>query len=193
MTIRNTTILRTFFILTFSYCLGQNVKNKKGKIPSYICLNTSQTESLMNSKGFELKIPDTWCSYKGFHNILTYSPKSLFNLKDNHYKNCLYVAHYDNDTYKSKDIEEALGKHYPLLNSTLEFAPAYNSEVHRTYGKFYILKHKSFWEGETLTNLDVLFNYRNKDYILNYTVLEKDYEKYINDVIQIIESFKILE
>ena len=193
MTIKKTTILRIFFILTFGYCVGQNVNNIKSKIPNYICLNTSQTESLMNSKGFELKIPNTWCSYKGFHNILSYSPKSLLNLKDNHFKNNLYVAHYDNDTHKSKDIEEALRKHYPLMNSDTFLSPTYSSDIHKTYGKYYILKYKSVQDGDKLLRLDVLFNYKNRDYILCYSVLERDYEKYINDVIQIIESFKILE
>ena len=180
-------------VLVFSTHKTATAQKKTSNIKNYICMNAIQTQSQMDLKGFELKIPENWCTYIGFHDILSYSPKSLLNLSKNHYKNSLYVAAYDNDSYKSKDIEEALSKHYVLLNTDLEFAPVYNADVHKSYGKYYILKSISIQKGEKFINLDVLFNYKNQDYILYYSVLEKDFETYVNDVIQIIESFKILE
>lgn len=185
---RKTFLLGISLILISSFCLSQ-----ESKIQNYICLNASQSKLLMDAEKYELKIPDNWCSYNGFHNILMYSPKSLLNLKDNFYKNNLYVAAYDNSTYKSENIEEAIKKHYVLLNDNSQFAPVLEESIHEIYGKYYIIKRKSIQHGEKIMNLDLLFNYKNQDYIIYYSVLEKDFNANLNDVIQIMESFKILE
>ncbi|WP_191858635.1 hypothetical protein [Hanstruepera ponticola] len=184
-------LINVLFVLFTYYGFSQEVNYKK--IKNYICLSDNQTKSVLNSKGFELKIPKTWCGYKGFHDILMFSPKSLLNFSKNHYKNNLYVAMYDNPSYNSKNIEEAFRNHYPLLNVKTEFTPVYDESVHEIYGKYYIVKRKSIQEGQNLMNLDLLFNYKNRDYIIHYSVLEKDFNANLNEVIQIMESFKIVE
>jgi hypothetical protein len=175
------------FILVSSSCFSQETK-----IQNYICLNESQSKTLMHEKGYQLKTPDTWCFYKGFHNILMLSPKALLSLKGNYYKNNLYVSSYDNDTFRSNDIEEALKKHFVLLNGDSQFTPVFDTNSHEIYGKYYIVKRKSIQNGEKLMNLEILYNYKNRDYIIRYSVLERDFNANLNDVIPIMESFKIV-
>lgn len=184
-------LIKILFVLFTCYGFSQEVNYKK--IKNYVCLSDNQTKSILNSKGFELEIPDTWCAYKGFHDILMVSPKSLQNLRKNHEKNNFYIAAYTNASYKNKNIEEALKKHYPLLNTNTLYAPEYSSGVHNVYGKYYILKYKSVLNGETLLNLDILYNYKNQDYILYYTALERDFNANLNEVVKMMESFKIVE
>ena len=188
MRIHKVFIFTAFFILGFTEGFGQ-----EKKIQNYICLSAQQTKNLMFSEGYELKLPDSWCGYKGFHDILIFSPKSIASLKEAHNLNGLYVSLPDNKTFKSKSIEEALKTHFVLLNDGSEFAPIYDESVHEYYGKYYIIKHKSIQEGQKLMNLDLLFNYQNQDYIIHYSVLEKNFNANLNEVIQIMESFKINE
>ena len=183
-------ILFTIALLVWSFSNGFS---QETKIQNYICLNNQQAKNQMYSEGYELRIPDSWCGYKGFHDILTFSPKSLASLKEGYYINGLYVSSPNNETFRSKNIEEALKTHYVLLNDGSEFAPVFDESVHEIYGKYYIVKRKSIQEGQKLMNLDLLFNYKNQDYIIHYSVLEKDFNTNLNEVIQIMESFKIVE
>lgn len=184
---------KLFFINVLLILAFKNGFSQETKIQNYICLSAQQAKNQMYSEGFELRIPDSWCAYIGFHDILMISPKSTLNLKDNYVNNNLYVASYDNKTYRSKDIEEALKKHYVLLNDNSKFAPVYDESVHEVYGKYYIIKRSSIQNGEKIMNLDLLFNHNNQDYIIYYSVLEKDFNANLNEVIQIMESFKIVE
>ncbi len=74
-------------VLVFSTHKTATAQKRTSNIKNYICMNAIQTQSQMDLKGFELKIPENWCTYIGFHDILSYSPKSLLNLSKNHYKN----------------------------------------------------------------------------------------------------------
>lgn len=156
---------------------------------NYICLDS--ISALSQVKEYELVVSNNWCTYIGFHDILSYSPNYLKNLSDNYYKNWLYVSSYDIESYKSADIEEALYEHVISYNFGNEYDRVYTSDYHEQYGKYYIVKYKSIMEGDKLLNLDIIFNYKNKDYIISYQVLEYQFDLYINEVIEILSSFKI--
>jgi len=185
---RKTFLFYVSVIIASSSCFSQESKTQ-----NYICLNNQQIKNLMFSDGYEIIIPKNWCGYLELHDILVYSPKSLLNLESNNFKNNLYVASHNNKTYKSKNIEEALKTHYVLLNDDSEYAPVIDSNIHELYGKYYILKYKSMQNGERIMNLDLLFNHNNQDYIIYYSVLEQNFNSNLNDVVQIMESFKIIE
>lgn len=161
------------------------------KIPKYCCLDFQTIQDQM--KDYELKIPSNWCSYIGFHDVLSHSPKSLLNLKDESRENYLTVTAYVNESYKSKDIETALSAHIIELNGPSEFNPVYTSDIHEIYGKYYTVKRKTIQGGNRFINLQTIFNFKNRDYIIDYYVLEEDYETYITDVRRIIASFIIKE
>ncbi|WP_338732553.1 hypothetical protein [Mangrovimonas cancribranchiae] len=187
---RNKMCLFLMISLMYISCNStKEVGSKPKQFQNYICLD-SEIAKIKQLK-YEINIPDTWCAYVGFHDIISYSPRPLFDLEANYYKNTVYVSAYDNDTFKSDNIEEALNKHIVDANVSSFFQPVYTSNIHDIYGKYYIVKRNGILQGVALIQLDVLFNYNNQDYIIHYSVLENNYETYINDVIKMIESFRI--
>ncbi|WP_418512472.1 hypothetical protein [Corallibacter sp.] len=162
----------------------------KEHLKIYVCLSPETAKTRMTN--YELSIPDTWCSYLGMHYMLTHSPKALLDLRNNEHTNSLYVISYDAPSHQSENIEEALKKQLISGVPSL-YEPVYTSDIHNVYGKYYIIKSKSVYDGSIIVNLDILFNYNKQDYIINYNVLEKDYETYVNDVLKIVASFRVKE
>lgn len=160
------------------------------KIKRYTCLTSASAENFMIN--YRLEVPNNWCLYKGFHDSFSVSPKSLKKLKTNFYKNYISVYSYDNDNYKSKNIEEALPKH-TIKGYGGVYNPVYTPDIHKIYGKYYIIKYKSILDGEDIINVEFLFNHKGQDYMVNYSVLEKDYDTYIESALQIMSTFKIVE
>ena len=81
------------------------------------------------------------CSYLDIHNELMHSPKSIIDLKNSSYKNYLHVMAFNIEKYKSKNIEEALKSHVTKQSLIKD----YTSDIHKTYGKYYIIKYKTIW------------------------------------------------
>lgn len=160
------------------------------KIKRYTCLTSASAENFMIN--YRLEVPNNWCLYKGFHDSFSVSPKSLKGLKENHYKNYICVYSYINDTYISENIEESLSKHV-VQGYVGNYSPVYTPDTHKDYGKYYIIKYRSKWNGDDIMNIRFLFNYKGQDHIISYSVLEKDYDTYIDSALQIMSTFKIVE
>lgn len=168
---------------------GSNKKSSSNKIPKYVCLDSTIVHSQL--KKYYLEIPTTWCSYLDIHGLLSYSPNSISNLKDDSFSNQLIIIAFDNKTFKSKNIEESLKNHDIENISNSAYITKYTSDVHAIYGKYYIIKNRIVYKDISRINLKLLYNYNRQDYIINYSVLEKDYDSYMDEVLQIINSFQI--
>ena len=180
--------LRFIILLCFGMSFHSQGQTKK-IAKNYECLNPYAAQNLMS--GYSLKIPKTWCSYYGSHDLFTHSPKDGMTIKQASMDNNIMVFAYDREDYKSKDIEEALSKQIVDFGDDSEFKYVYIPDVHAIYGKYYIIKHKTMYNGKYYLNLKMLFNFEEQDYLIHYTVLEKHFDTYINEVVQVMSTFKI--
>ncbi|WP_157492084.1 hypothetical protein [Mangrovimonas sp. ST2L15] len=185
-------IIWSFLFFIGFTAISYSQSNSK-KIANYICLTPTMLDQQMAQKKYELDLPENWCAYLGFHDILSFSPKTVFRLDENYYQNYLTVACYDNATYKSNDVEESLKKHVFGLKGGSIYNPKISSAEHGIYGKYYIIHQNSIQQGEKVVRLKVLFNYLGQDYILSYQVLSSNFDKSLDDINAIIDSFKIKE
>ncbi|TYB78946.1 hypothetical protein [Bizionia myxarmorum] len=163
----------------------------KEKTESYVILDADQTAALMTN--YMLEVPKNWYSYFGFHDMLSHSPNKSSILKENYYKSEVKVYSYDTDSFHSNDIETALKAHVVGLDLDNMLKPVIDFEEHAIYGKYYLIKRRFILNGDLFLNLRALFNYKNQDYIISYNALEKDFETYLPEVIQMIATFKIKE
>lgn len=177
-------------LIMFVACL-LGCATSKEKIKNQECLDAVQTKSLMTN--YELTIPDGWCSSLGIHDVLGHSPYKQSFSEAEYYHSKVYVNAYDMENYKSKDIEEAFKAHIVGLDMDIPLKPIYDSENHEVYGKYYLVKNALVVGFKQYFNLKALFNYKNQDYIINYYALEKDFDTYLPEVIQMIATFKIKE
>lgn len=191
---KNWIFLKIIILILIVGCSSnKNLPNKTidRKLPKYSCLDSLTASNQM--KFYELRIPNTWCTYIGSHDMLSHSPKSLINSKDALHKNYLIVSSPDTESYKSEDIEITLSKNVVNFNVSSKFNPTYTSATHDIYGKYYIIKNTIKEQGAKILNLEVLFNHKNRDYIIDYYADEDSFEKNINEVMDIISSFTIKE
>ncbi|WP_339875041.1 hypothetical protein [Olleya marilimosa] len=181
-----------FGILVLLGCGSSDTVTKTSKrITYYKCLDTIEAKAKM--KFYSMTIPDSWCTYVGSHDVLSHAPNNLKDLRENEFKNGIYVMSPNSESFKSKNIEEALERHFLSVKNASFLTPKVRSQVHPIYGKYYIVTSKSITDGFKVIRLSTLFNHNNKDYLIYYSVLEKDVDTYIEDAMSIIETFKIIE
>lgn len=181
-----------FVVLVMLGCGTSNTVTKTSKPTTYYkCLDTIEAKAKM--KFYSMTIPDSWCTYVGSHDVVSHAPNNLKDLRENEFKNGIYVMSPNSESFKSKNIEEALDNHVANLKKALFVTPKIRSQVHPIYGKYYIVTSSIILNGERVVRLSTLFNHNNKDYLIYYSVLEKDVDTYIEDAMSIIETFKIIE
>jgi hypothetical protein len=153
-------------------------------------------EDLENAyKTYTLQIPKTWYSFKEVHGHIMHAPKVMKKRSDNFYENNFYVTEYAAKVCNATSIEglfEFYHNKMRRLYPNVAFVP--QTFQHKEYGKYYLIKYGTSWSKKMLfTKIDVLFNYKNRNFILNYTSENKYYDEFIKEVEQIINSFKIKE
>ncbi|MGY0391475.1 hypothetical protein ACW5R3_02795 [Bizionia sp. KMM 8389] len=176
----------TILILFVLGCGSVDLKPK-----SFVCLDEAKVESIM--KGYELIIPESWCSFYGLDNILLHSPILEKDLELNYSRGFVYVNAYDIESYKNKNIEESIAPYLSSLKENGNPNPSYDSDYHPLYGKYYLIKNSQVHNDVTYYTLEVLFNYQNQDYIINYQSKQDYFDTYLPEVLQIITTFKIKE
>lgn len=183
--------MKFFAIILFFktiFCFSQ-INNEHLLIKNFICLDSLDSQKLM--KDYKLTLPEDWCTYKGFHDIPSHSPKHLDNLSETFRRNQISVYYPQIESFQSKNIEEALEEHVISYNYGTDYDRTFTPDMHKVYGKYYVVTYKSIQNGDNLIILELIFNHKNQDYILSYSVLEKDYEIYINEALDIMSTFKI--
>lgn len=160
------------------------------------CSTTKEFKEL-NAKSLEkefknhtLVIPETWYSYIESHGLLFHSPKKLQRQGEIYYSNRITVF----NEQTSKNIETVLQDY---LTEKKKKNAGFKHELfelsHKIYGKYYVVKYLSTWNGINYTQSDFIFKYKNQQFRIDYSSFSKYYDEYIKDVAQMINSFKIRE
>lgn len=144
-------------------------------------------------KTYSLQIPDTWYSFREVHGHIMHSPKVMKKRSDNFYENNFYVTEYPRTFCNSKNIDELLEFYHRKLkrhHSKITFHP--KKLHHKKYGEYYLFKYTTSWSKvKIFTNIDIIFNYKNRNFVLQYTIESKYFEEFRVDLRSIIRSFKI--
>lgn len=146
-------------------------------------------------KSYSLQIPQTWYSFRDVHGIIMHSPKVMQRRSDNFYENNFYVTEYSTKVCKAKNIKDLFEYYHKKMKGLypkVEFNP--QTLQHKEYGKYYLIKYGTSWSKKMLfTNVNVLFNYKGRNFILSYISENNYYDEFIKDVEQMMRSFKIKE
>lgn len=146
-------------------------------------------------KTYTLQIPNTWYSFKEVHGHIMHAPKIMKRRSDNFYENNFYVTEYSTKVCKAKNIEDLFVYYHKKMKELypkVKFNP--QTLQHKEYGKYYLIKYGTSWPKKMLfTNVDVLFNYKGRNFILSYISENNYYDEFIKDVEQMMRSFKIKE
>ena len=141
-------------------------------------------------KNHSLVIPETWYSYIESHGLLFHSPKKLKRQGEIYYSNRITVF----NEQTSKNIETVLQDYLAeKKNKNADFNNKLIELNHKIYGKYYVVKYLSTWNGINYTQSDFIFKYKNQQFRIDYSSFSKYYDEYIKDVAQMINSFKIRE
>jgi hypothetical protein len=182
------------FVIVFVF-VGCYVKGIRKKAPvQQVMLNGISLEKEM--KTYTLEIPETWYSYKEVHDHIMHSPQVMQKRSDNHFENNFYVTELYPTETKAKSIEVLFEFYHKKMKGfypTIDFIP--QKLNHKKYGEYYLIKYGSFFGGKNkpTTQIDILFHYKNRNFELRYISENKYYDEFINDVEQIVKSFKIKE
>ena len=146
-------------------------------------------------KTYSLNIPETWYSFKEVHGHIMHSPQVMQKRSANFYENNLYVKEYSLKVAKANNVK-ALFEYYHEKKKSfypdIDFIP--KKLLHENYGSYYLIKYGTSWSKTMLfTNIDVLFHYQNRNFILSYTSENKYYDEFIKEVEGIVNSFTIKE
>ncbi|NVK52239.1 MAG: hypothetical protein HWD85_04835 [Flavobacteriaceae bacterium] len=183
-----------FLVIIYSCSTLKNVKAIKNISPDQQEL--LQGEALQKAyKTYSLQIPETWYSYRDVHGHIMHSPKVMRKRGHNFYENNFYVTEYSTKVCNAKSRKELLAfytkrmkKFYPRINIVPQ------KFLHKKYGVYYLMKYTTSWHKKKLfTNVDVLYHYNNRNFILRYNSENKYYDEFIKDVASIINSFTIKE
>lgn len=145
-------------------------------------------------KTYTLKIPKNWYSYKEVHGLIMHSPKLMSDRGEDYYVNSFYVLEYSTKYCKATNIEslfEFYHKKYKKISPKINFTP--KKFIHKKYGEYYLIKFANSWVNLLFTEINILFHYKNRNFILSYRSENKYYEEFIKDVEGIISSFTIKE
>ena len=141
-------------------------------------------------KNHSLVIPETWYSYIESHGLLFHSPKKLQRQGEIYYSNRITVF----NEQTTKNIEAVLQDY---LTEKKKKNTGFNHKSielnHKIYGKYYVVKYLSTWNGINYTHSDFIFKYKNQQFRIDYSSFSKYYYEYIKDVFEMINSFKIKE
>ena len=175
--------MKRIFVILVLIVVASCSTNKNMKM-----LNASSLKK--EFKNHSLEIPETWYSYIESHGLLFHSPKKLQRQGEIYYSNRITVF----NEQTSKNIETVLQDYLTeKKKKNAGFKHQLFELSHKIYGKYYVVKYLSTWNGINYTHSDFIFKYKNQQFRIDYSSFSKYYDEYIKDVAQMIKSFKIRE
>ena len=181
--------LKLFVIFFLLISVGCNSTKNTPKIEKFTELDATTVKTLM--KEYSIDVPNNWYSYLEGHNHLSHSPKevlvniyvpltSLYIFKKKSKKDT-------NITNLTTHFVKKLEKKYQNFNYDLV------KGSHPLYGRYNFIIYKTNYFNKDYTILNAIILKDNYYYTITYHALSKDYQKYADDVVKIIHSFKIKE
>ncbi|NVK52240.1 MAG: hypothetical protein HWD85_04840 [Flavobacteriaceae bacterium] len=139
---------------------------------------------------YEIKIPNNWFSYSTDPGLVAHSPNEFKNEISPEITAVSFIVR--KNIYKRKTAKKSMKSMIKFYKSIF---PNFKYELkefeHKRYGKFYTLKFaKNKNRGKEIVFAAVI-HWKNNTYIHFYTSLEKYYEKYLDDAVRMINSFKV--
>jgi hypothetical protein len=122
-----------------------------------------------------------------------HSPKVMKSRRDNFYENNFYVTEYSHKVCRATSIENLFEYYRKKKNEfypEIDFIP--KKIQHKNYGTYYLIKYGTSWSKTMLfTNVDILFHYQDRNFVLSYISENMYYDEFIKDVEGIVKSFTI--
>ncbi|AQS94173.1 hypothetical protein BXQ17_08910 [Polaribacter sp. BM10] len=150
----------------------------------------SEKEVQKHYKSYTITIPDNWFSYKTDPGLMAHSPNEFKSIIKPNKNQTRFIIR--NSFQSSKKIQKNLNqfisnkkKHYTNFEYKL------HERNHKTYGKFYVVQYASNENNERVINIVCILKAKNKIYNIYFSGTPKKYDKYLDDAIEMINSFKL--
>ncbi|SDS37425.1 hypothetical protein SAMN05216503_2860 [Polaribacter sp. KT25b] len=181
--------LSLFFSFFIFISVGCSSTKNTPKIEKFTELDATTVKTLM--KEYSIDVPNNWYSYLEGHNHLSHSPKELLlnkyvpqtNLYIFKKKAKKYTNINDLTIYFVKKLEKKYQNfNYDLVKGSLPL-----------YGRYNFIIYKTNYFNKDYTTLNAIILKDNYYYTITYRALSNDYQKYADDVVKMIHSFRIKE
>ncbi len=144
-----------------------------------------------HNKDFILEIPEGWYPYYEHHHFIAYSPRKFKADVEN--KNIqVYLTVFSDVT--NKKIDEELTSFLKKMNKNYKnFGYKTIDAKHPDYGKYYIVKYRVQEKDKIFLAMRAILLHNNKMYGFYYLALENEFDNYLVNVIETINTFTIQE
>ena len=144
-----------------------------------------------HNKDFILEIPEGWYPYYEHHHFIAYSPRKFKSEVENNNINVYFTVFSD---ITSQNIDEELSSFLKRMNKNYKnFGYKTIDAKHLDYGEYYIVKYRVQEKDKIYLAMRAILLHNNKMYGFYYLALENEFDNYLVEVIQSINSFTIKE
>lgn len=144
-------------------------------------------------KDYTINIPDNWFSYRTDPGLMAHSPNEFKHIIKPIGSNATWFM-IRNSFQSSKKIQKNYKqyiswkkKHYKNFDFEL------HEKNHEIYGKYYIVHYATTENNETVIHITCLIKAKNKIYNIYFSGISEKYDKYLNDALEMINSFKVYD
>jgi len=145
-------------------------------------------KNLIDSRKYNVLLPDNWKPILDSHDFLSYSPK---NLGDIFYKNIVRI--YETKITEDKDdsLSNFVQEEIKGWNKTVRIDSHNLTKENTKYGETYAYIYEHDWNSTHYKDTIIYFKYNDIFYRFSYSSDIKFYEKYLNDAIFILNNLKL--
>ena len=150
--------------------------------------------SLVNKHYSEYKInvPDNWFSYYTDPGMVAHSPNEFKGNIKPYALSASFIIHKKN--YKSKNLGKSLKS---FIRRHKNIYPRFKYKLidanHDLYGKYYIVKYGIKKKKGFEVVMACILNWKKENFVFFYSSIESNFDTYLNDAVEMINSFKIKE
>ncbi len=143
-------------------------------------------------EGYSIDIPKHWYAYFEYHHLLAYSPRTMKDEVSKEIINTYLVLF--KDKVKSNNLDVALNEYLSKMEKPYKnFKHKVIEANHKKYGKYYLVKYGIKRDTVEFTALSTVLVHEKVNFGFYYLAKNEYFEKHLNDVIEMINSFTIKE
>mgnify|MGYP005991034065 CR=1 FL=1 len=179
---------RIIYCIVFVVIVGCATLHNKEKI-----LKEIDSVSLLSYQNeYSIDIPKDWYAYFEYHHLLAYSPRTMKNDVSKEVINT-YLVLFKNKV-KSNNLDVALKEYLSKMEKPYKnFKHKVIEANHKTYGKYYLVKYGIKRDTVGFTALSTVMIHEKQNFGFYYLAKNEYFDKYLKDVIKMINSFTIKE
>lgn len=141
-------------------------------------------------KEYTVKIPENWFSYRTDPNLMAHSPNEFKNsIKPSNNATWFIIR---NSFQASKKLEKN-SKQF-ISNKKKYYKNFYyvlHEKTHKIYGKYYIVQYSTKENNATIINITCVLKAKNKIYNIYFSGTTEKYDKYLDNALEMINSFTL--